>query len=110
MKQRDIFLANLNPSKGSEQQGIRPVVIISGNAMNENFEVGIACPLSSTIKGYAGCVLIKKDDQNNLRQDSEVIVFQIRTISNDRMISKIGEISEDQLKDIKLKLFEVLTF
>ncbi|MCX6153014.1 MAG: type II toxin-antitoxin system PemK/MazF family toxin [Candidatus Kapabacteria bacterium] len=110
MKQKDIFLANLNPSKGSEQQGIRPVVIISGNAMNDNLEVCIACPLSSVIKGYAGCVYLKKDDQNNLNNDSEVICFQIRIISNDRLISRMGEISDFQLNEIKKKLFEVLTF
>ncbi len=110
MKQKDIFLANLNPSLGSEQKGIRPVVILSGNAMNDNLEVSIVCPLSSAIKGYAGCVLLKKDNLNNLENDSEIISFQIRTISKERLINKIGEISDKQLQELKMNLFEVLTF
>jgi len=45
MKQRDIWMADLNPLKGSEQQGIRPVVIVSGNAMNDNLGICIICRL-----------------------------------------------------------------
>lgn len=110
MKQKDIYLVNLNPTLGSEQNGIRPVVIFSGNTMNDNLEVSIVCPLSSSIKGYEGCVFVKKDSLNNLENDSEIITFQIRTVSNKRFIKKIGEISDGQLKDLKLKLFEILTY
>ncbi|MFH1052603.1 MAG: type II toxin-antitoxin system PemK/MazF family toxin [bacterium] len=110
MKQKEIFFANLNPSKGSEQQGIRPVVIISGNAMNDNLDVCIVCPLSSALKGYAGCVQLKADSNNNLKNDSEIITFQIRTISKDRLINKIGEITDFQLNEIKKNLYEVLTY
>lgn len=110
MKQKEIYLANLNPAEGSEQSGIRTVVIISGNAMNNNLDVGIVCPLSTANKGYAGCILIKKDNSNNLAKDSEIISFQVRTISKDRLLNRIGEISDNQLIEVKKKLFEVLTF
>ena len=56
MFQKDIYWANLNPTKGKEQKGKRPVVIISGNTMNRNFGIFIVCPISSKIKNYAGCV------------------------------------------------------
>jgi len=46
MKQGEIWMADLNPVVGSEQQGIRPVVIISGNAMNNNLGISIVCPLN----------------------------------------------------------------
>jgi mRNA interferase MazF len=110
MKQKDIYLANLNPTLGSEQKGIRPVVILSGNAMNDNLEVYIVCPLSSAIKGYSGCLFIKKDEINHLENDSEIISFQIRTISKERLINKIGEITDNQLQELKKNLFEVLTY
>jgi mRNA interferase MazF len=110
MKQRAIWMADLNPVTGSEQKGIRPVVIISGNSMNDNLGVCIVCPLSSKIKNYAGCLLLEKDNINGLKQNSEVITFQIRAISKDRLISKSGEITKVQL-DILLKgLLEVLTY
>jgi mRNA interferase MazF len=110
MKQRDIYLANLNPTKGSEQQGTRPVVVISGNAMNQNLEVAIVCPLTTAAKGYAGCVKIMPNERNNLETTSDIITFQIRTISKERLIRKIGEITNSELTEAKKKLIEVLTY
>jgi mRNA interferase MazF len=110
MKQREIWLADLNPVMGSEQKGIRPVVIISGNSMNDNLGICIACPLSSKIKNYSGCLVLQKDNQNNLVQDSEIITFQVRTISKERLIGKRGEITRQQLELIKKGLLEVLTY
>ncbi|MFO7615576.1 MAG: type II toxin-antitoxin system PemK/MazF family toxin [Bacteroidales bacterium] len=110
MKQRDICLADLNPVKGSEQSGIRPVVVISGNAMNDNLNICIVCPLSSNIKHYAGCIVLKKDDLNQLDHDSEVITFQVRTISKSRLVKKIGVITEYQLQQILDGLMEVMTY
>jgi mRNA interferase MazF len=54
MKQREIWVVDLNPVKGSEQKGIRPVVVISGNAMNDHLNIAIVCPLTTQIKNYAG--------------------------------------------------------
>lgn len=110
MKQRDIWLADLNPVKGSEQRGIRPVVIISGNAMNDNLNIAIICPLSSKIKQYAGCIVLQKDEQNGLSDDSEIITFQVRTIAQERLIKKLGQISEKELVNIKMGLNEILTY
>lgn len=110
MKQRDIWLADLNPVKGSEQRGIRPVVIISGNAMNDNLNIAIICPLSSKIKHYAGCVVLQKDGQNGLSDDSEIITFQVRTIAQERLIKKLGQISEKELATIKSGLNDILTY
>jgi mRNA interferase MazF len=110
MKQRDIYLADLNPTLGQEQKGTRPVVIISGNAMNDHLKVSIICPLTSKIKKYAGCVVLAKDEVNNLSQDSEIITFQVRTVAQERLIRKIGEITEEQLERVKTGLVEILSY
>jgi mRNA interferase MazF len=110
MKQREIWVVDLNPVKGSEQKGIRPVVIISGNAMNDHLRMAVICPLTTRIKNYMGCLLLKKNPMNGLESDSEVIIFQVRTISGERFLQRLGEISEDQLILIREKLNEVLTY
>jgi mRNA interferase MazF len=110
MKQRDICLAELNPVQGSEQSGIRPVVIISGNAMNDNLNICIVCPLSSQIKHYSGCIVLKKDDINKLDFDSEIITFQIRAVAKSRLIKKIGEITDTQFKEIINGLNDILIY
>ena len=110
MKQKEIWLADLNPVKGSEQRGVRPVVVISGDSMNSHLNMCIICPLSSKIKHYPGCIVLSKNRINGLSIDSEVIVFQIRTIDGSRLVKKIGEIEEEELKKIKLGLLDVLKY
>jgi len=65
MKQKDIYLADLNPTKKNEQSGIRPVVIISGDTMNDNLGIVIVCPLTSSIKNYTGTVFVGKNQKIN---------------------------------------------
>lgn len=101
MKQGEIWYADLEPAKGSEQAGRRPVVIISGATMNIASPVVIVCPLTSVIKKIKGCVLLAKDDNNKLKKDSEVLVFQIRSISKLRLSKKIGYITKNELSLIK---------
>jgi mRNA interferase MazF len=108
--QKEIWFANLNPTKGTEQNGIRPIVIISGDTMNEHLGLSIIMPLSTKIKNYAGCLVLKKNLTNGLKQDSEILTFQIRTISQDRLIEKIGKISDDELNQLKKNLNEILYF
>jgi mRNA interferase MazF len=110
MKQGDVWKVDLNPVKGSEQNGIRPVVVISGNAMNDNLGISIVCPLTTKVKNYAGCVVLKKDFLNGLSLDSEVITFQIRAISRERFIEKLGVITNKQLSQIKKGLNDILTY
>lgn len=110
MKQREIWYADLNPVQGSEQRGIRPVVIISGNAMNDHSGICIVCPLTSKLKNFAGCILLQPDNTNNLTQISEVLTFQIRTVAKQRLTNKIGEITQGQLEAIKMGLQGVLTY
>lgn len=110
MKKAEIWLADLEPVKGSEQGKTRPVVIISGDVMNEHFPVVITCPLSSIIKNYAGCVVIPKSKSNGLSGDSEIITFQVRSVSKERLLKKIGFITPAQLQLVINGLNDVLSF
>jgi mRNA interferase MazF len=110
MKQCEIWYANLNPGKGSEQQGLRPVVIISGNLLNQYLPLVIACPLTTKIKNYKGNIILEPNDINGLSEKSEIMVFQIRSISKDRLVNKIGRIKEDQLQQLKNGLDDILRY
>ena len=110
MKQCEIWYANLNPVKGSEQQGFRPVVIISGNILNQYLPVVITCLLTTKIKNYKGNVVLEPDEINGLAEKSEIMVFQIRSISKDRLVNKIGRIKEEQLQQLKQGLDEILRY
>ena len=96
MKQKDIWLTDLNPTTGSEIWGKRPVVIISGDAMNDHQNLKIVCPITSSIKQLMGCVVLQKNEQNGLEKDSEIVTWQVRAIDESRLIHKIGEVSDEQ--------------
>jgi mRNA interferase MazF len=110
MKQCEIWYANLNPGKGSEQQGLRPVVIISGDLLNQYLPVVITCPLTTKIKDYKGNVILEPNEINGLSEKSEIVVFQIRSISKDRLVNKIGRIKEVQLQQLKQGLDDILRY
>lgn len=110
MKQGEIWYADLNPIKGSEQAGYRPVVIISGNLLNENTPLCIVCPLTSKIKRYHGNVILEPNSENGLKSTSEILTFHIRSLSNERLKEKIGRIKEEELNDIKTCLNDILKY
>lgn len=110
MKQCEIWQSDLNPVMGSEQKGIRPVVIISGNLLNQYLPVIIACPLTSKIKGYKGNLVLEPDESNGLSQRSEIMIFHIRSISKERLIRKLGSISNIQLEQLKRGLEDILKY
>lgn len=110
MKQGEIWYANLNPVKGSEQSGHRPVLILSGNLLNEYLPVVICCPLTTKIKNYKGNIILEPDQENNLSQKSEVLTFHIRSVAKERLQKKIGKVSAVQIELLRKYLNEILTY
>ncbi len=103
MNQYDVYLANLNPAIGREQQGTRPVLIISNSY--ENFlDVVTVIPITSLKEGrrvYPNEVLLK----NELQLPSILLCQQIRTISKKRLVKKLTYIENFK---IRKKIIDVL--
>jgi mRNA interferase MazF len=110
MRQGEIWHADLNPNRGSEQAGYRPVVIISGNLLNKYLKVVITVPLTSKIKHYQGNPILEPDAENGLTKSSEMMIFHLRSLAKERLIEKIGNIKKEEL-DLALKtLNEILNY
>ena len=105
----EIVVADLEPVKGSEQGGIRPVLIIQNDTLNKNAPTTIIAPITSKIytKEYPTNVLIKKED-SNLKLDSTILLNQIKTIDKKRIIKKISMLNNFTMnkvdKAIKISL------
>ncbi|MFC5283936.1 type II toxin-antitoxin system PemK/MazF family toxin [Pedobacter alpinus] len=97
MKQGEIWYASLDPTKGSEQAGYRPVVILSGNLLNKYLQVVITAPLTTKIKNYKGNPIINPNIDNGLEDISEILVFHIRSVSKNRLIKRVGAIRKSEL-------------
>lgn len=110
MKQREIWHANLNPVIGSEQSGHRPIVIISGNMLNQHLPIVITCPLTTKIKNYKGNIILNPNKLNGLSQKSEIMIFHVRSISKERLVKKIGSITDRELFHLKQGLDDILRY
>ncbi|WP_420580275.1 type II toxin-antitoxin system PemK/MazF family toxin [Reichenbachiella sp.] len=110
MKQGEIWELYLDPVKDGEQSGRRLAVIISGNLLNQKLQVVIVCPLTTSIKGYKGNVILEPDERNNLPKKSEILTFHIRSVSKLRLKKRIGNIQADQVKMVKSTLDDILRY
>ena len=109
MRQGDIWLADLDPTKGAEQKGRRPVVVISGNTLNNALPIAIVVPLSSKLKGYPTSVRLRPTRMNGLKTEADVLPFQVRTLATTRFKKLIGNVTANELREIIKGLFVVMT-
>lgn len=96
-----IFWANLDSSKGSEQAGLRPVLVISVEEVNQVLPIVTVVSLTSLKAGrriYATEVLLQ-DYETGLTKQSIAMIHQIRAISKERLMVKCGSIESDEIKE-----------
>lgn len=110
MKQGEIWKVYFDPVKGKEQAGNRPAIIISGNTMNENSNLLIVCPLTTSLHYFKGHPIIPASNENGLKSSSEVLVFQIRTLSKERFKKKLGSVSKATVSSIHDTLNKILKY
>jgi mRNA interferase MazF len=104
----EIRWADLNPVRGSEQAGYRPVVILSRDVFNERSHTVIAVSLTSQPQ-QAGFPLYLELEKTVLPKKSWVKIGQIRTLAIERIGKSIGRISEEELSQIIEGLNEIIT-
>ena len=96
----DIYLANLNPYKGSEQGGKRPVIIIQNNVGNHYSPTVIVAAVTSRFFKKRALPTHVPLDNEELEKNSLALLEQIRTIDKSRLIRKIGRVPEEKMKEI----------
>lgn len=105
IKRGEIYWVNLNPAKGSEQAGRRPVLILQNDIGNELAPTTIVAPLTtrSFHKDYPVNVNLPKGTAG-LKTDSTVLLSQIRTIDKARLEEKIGSLSVVSMRQVEQAL------
>ena len=103
----DIFWADLNPTRGREQSGLRPVLVLSHDVFNQRSGTVIAAAITSQPQ-RAGFPLTLEIQSANLPKQSWVKMGQIRTLSTDRLGRKLGRISPEELNRIIEGLVEII--
>ncbi len=102
VKRGDIFYADLSPVVGSEQGGIRPVVIIQNDVGNKYSPTTIVAAITSQLNKTKLPTHVRVDaDLSELPKHSVVLLEQIRTIDKQRLREKIGRFDDRIMQDIE---------
>jgi len=103
----EIYWADLNPVRGAEQAGLRPILIISHDIFNERSGTVIAVALTSK-KSHADFPLTFELTSVRLPKKSWVKISQIRTLSVERIGERLGRISPEEMALIIEGLNEIV--
>jgi mRNA interferase MazF len=111
MRQSEIWLIDLDPTKGAEIQKIRPSVIINDDKLGK-LPLRIVVPITDWKDRYdiaPWMVKIDSSNSNGLSKTSAADCFQLRSLSQERLIRKLGNIDNSVLADIKEAVKKVLS-
>jgi mRNA interferase MazF len=109
MRQYEIWLANMNPSKGTEVGKVRPVVIVQTDLLNDFHPSLIVCPLTTNVNKEIKLLRVYVG-KKHLEAESDLLVDQLTAIDKKRLIKKLGKLNEIQVEklreNLKVLLFE----
>jgi len=110
LKTGEIYWVNLDPAIGDEIKKRRPVIILNGGH-HKHLKLAIVVPITAWRPYWDKnpfFVSLEPDSNNELKKKSAVDCFQIRAISHNRFVEKIGNISNDEINQIKKSIALIL--
>lgn len=110
IKRGELYYADLSPVVGSEQGGVRPVLIVQNDIGNKYSPTVIAAAVTSRIDKTKLPTHIELPSAAGLPKDSVLLLEQIRTIDKTRLQGKIGELNDDTMKKVNSALMISLGF
>jgi mRNA interferase MazF len=108
MNQGEIWQVDFAPKIGDEIDKKRPALIVSSNSIGR-LRLKVVVPITdpaATIQSWH--VPLEPDEKNGLSKRSIADCFQVKSISNDRFIKRLGSLNEDDMDEVKVGLAKVL--
>jgi len=106
VKQGEIWIVNLDPTIGSEMKKSRPCVILNGDTIGK-LPLKVVAPVTDFKEHYKEVpwmVKVEPDIENGLKKTSSIDLFQVRSLSQQRLAFKIGKVDKKTLKECKKAL------
>lgn len=109
VKRGEVWLADLSPTRGTEQAGVRPVAVVQTDRANPHSPHTIILPFTTRIRQrlLPSHVLVPAGE-GGLTQDSVALAEQIRAIDNDRLIRQLGALSDARMGEVDDALRAIL--
>jgi mRNA interferase MazF len=101
----EVWLVDLNPSRGSEQSGIRPAIVVQRETLERFTVTTLIIPLTTNLRRLKvpGCVLIPVGE-GGLTQDSVALCYQLAVVDRQRLIRRLGRVPSSRLIEINRAL------
>jgi mRNA interferase MazF len=101
-KRGEIWLANLDPTRGSEQAGTRPILVLQNDDIIKFTSTALTIPLTTNLRRalLPSCLQIRKGE-GGLLSDSVALCHQLRVIDKTRLIRKLGAVSTETIKQVE---------
>ena len=111
MKQNEVWLINLDPTVGAEVKKTRPAVIVNDDALGR-LPLRVIVPITDWKERYEiapWMVKITASQSNGLYKTSSADCFQLRSVSQDRFVRKVGVLSELKMNEIRTGISKILS-
>ena len=98
----EIWLADLDPTRGSEQAGTRPVLIFQNDSINRFTSTFLTIPLTTNLRraSLPTCVLVR-EGEGGLAKDSVAPCHQLRVLDKMRLVRRLGIVSDEVMTAIE---------
>ena len=107
----DVWLADLNPRRGTEPGKMRPVLVVQTDLLNAVHPSTIICPLTTKINSHAKLLRVHlKKGASCLAKESDVMIDQVRAIDNRRLQKRLGSIDAAARATVAHNLALILDF
>ena len=103
INQYDVFLITLDPTIGHEIKKTRPCLVISPNEMNHTIRTVIIAPMTTKSRAYPTRAPVQFEGKTGW-----IVLDQIRTVDNLRLIKKLGSINKKEIFQVKAVIKEML--
>ncbi len=104
IKRGDMFFADLSPVVGSEQSGVRPVLVVQNDMGNKYSPTVIALAITSKVKTKLPTHIVIEGKKYGLPKNSIILAEQIRTLDKSRLKEKIGTLDDKIMEKVKKAL------
>ena len=110
IKRGDVFLVSLDPVVGSEIGKTRPAVVVQNELANRSSRTVTVIPISSSVERVFPFQVRIPAGEGGLSRESKALCEQVRTLSRERLLQCLGELSPERLNEIRTALDRHLWF
>jgi len=101
-RQDEVWLVALDPTRGAEIRKTRPCLVVSPDEMNHHLQTILVAPMTTTVRGYPTRVAVRFQSKSG-----QIALDQLRALDRQRLVRKLGKISEATAREVSFTLTEM---